>query len=58
MTDIKKREQGKKGPRVKKLQLNKETLKDLSPRGGDLIKGGSMIGCIGMTGGCVTKRCG
>jgi hypothetical protein len=39
MTDIKKTQTGKGRPKAKKLQLNKETLKDLSakhggPRGG------------------------
>jgi hypothetical protein len=41
MTDIKKK-QGKGGVKAKKLQLHKETLKDLSVKKGDSPKGGAL----------------
>lgn len=40
MSDIKKKAKGKKGAKAKKLQLTKQTLRDLSPRGPGQVKGG------------------
>ena len=40
MTDSKKKDKGPNRPKGKKLQLNKETIKDLTAKGGDQIKGG------------------
>ena len=40
MTDSKKKAKGKSGTKAKKLQLNKETLKDLSAGGPQQVKGG------------------
>ena len=39
MTDMKKTTKTKAGAKVNKLRLNKETIKDLSPRGS--VKGGA-----------------
>jgi hypothetical protein len=48
MTDIKKKEQGKSGAKGKKLQLNKETVRDLTVEG-KTVKGGAhyepTVGC-------------
>ena len=41
MTDIKKKQKGKAGVKAKKLQLHKETLKDLSVKKGASPKGGA-----------------
>ena len=57
MTNIKKGQQGNKGPKAKKLHLNKETLKDLSPRRGEQVRGGSMVHCKRVTVRCVTGGC-
>ena len=51
MTDIKKKQTGKSGAKAKKLQVNKETLKDLSARKSE-VKGGvgpvaPSVGCTG-----------
>lgn len=53
MTDIKKKEAGKTAAKAKKLQLNKETLKDLSVSlgKGKQLKGGRKVA---MSYGCVT----
>ena len=39
MTDIKKTTKTKAGKKVKKLRLNKETVKDLTAKEGDKVKG-------------------
>ena len=41
MTDIKKTKKNKGGAKVKKLQLHKETLKDLSAKNSGQVKGGT-----------------
>lgn len=41
MSGIKKKEQRKTGAKERKLQLNKETLKDLSARNSGRVKGGA-----------------
>ena len=40
MTDIKKKENDKGGTKAKKLELKKETIKDLGARAPEQIKGG------------------
>ena len=47
MTDSKKKEKGKSGVKAKKLQLNKETLKDLGASKNAQVKGGRMSGGCG-----------
>lgn len=42
MTDIKKKEKGKSGAKPKKLQVYKETLKDLSVGNAKQVKGGGL----------------
>ena len=42
MTDIKKKQTGKGQTKAKKLQLDKETLKDLSARNAKQVKGGGL----------------
>ena len=42
MTDIKKTGKGKSGAKPKKLQLNKETLKDLGTSKSEQVKGGAI----------------
>ena len=46
MTDSKKKGQGKSQAKAKKLQLNKETLKDISLRKGAGPKGGAGKDCL------------
>ena len=41
MTDIKKKQEDKSGVKAKKLQLNKETLKDLGASKNAQVKGGA-----------------
>ena len=43
MTDIKKKEKGKGGAKPKKLQFNKETIKDLKARDEERVKGGAAM---------------
>ena len=49
MTDIKKKEKGTTGAKGKKLQLNKETVRDLTVTEGNAVKGGGIyketVGC-------------
>lgn len=45
MTDIKKKEKGKGGAKPKKLQMNKETLKDLTAKDPRQLKGGRVPVC-------------
>ena len=40
MTDSKKKGNDKGGSKAKKLKLSKETIKDLTAKGGDQVKGG------------------
>ena len=53
MTDIKK-SAGDKGPAKakKKLQINKETLKDLNATGSEKVKGGRPTGVTEQDAGC------
>ena len=54
MTDIKKKERSKSGAKGKKLQLNKETLRDLraSTDRTRELKGGAARRCTGWESGC------
>jgi hypothetical protein len=45
MTDIKKKQAGKTGAKAKKLQVNKETLKDLTAKDPRQLKGGRIPPC-------------
>ena len=52
MTDIKKTTKEKKAKKSKKLQLNKETIKDLGARAPEQIKGGIPGRCTNINTGC------
>ena len=55
MTDIKKKDKGKSGVKSKKLQLNKETIKDLGASKNAQVKGGQPTGgerCTQRATGC------
>ena len=54
MTDIKKTKKGKAGPQTKKLQLKKQTLKDLSAGRTGQVKGGARKGA---SDACQTYEC-
>ena len=52
MTDIKKTTKNSRPAKAKKLQLNKETLKDLSAKGAKQVKGGFRSAGAGCSDGC------
>lgn len=52
MTDIKKKQTGKTAAKAKKLQVNKETLKDLNLKKGESPKGGAKHVCTWEPSGC------
>lgn len=56
MTDIKKKQTGKGGAKARKLQLHKETLKDLSIAKGLSPKGGAYCQSPGTAGPRCTQR--